>query len=81
MAPKLAAIELIKQHLNKDPRAADEVRSEMVDILFMSYPPQQNLSKDDRKQIGSLAKRKDLLVLPADKGAGDGDRNTMIRSR
>ena len=57
-----------KQHPNKDPRAADELRSEVVDVLSKSHPPKQNLSKDERKQISSLAKRKDLQVLPADKG-------------
>ena len=61
---ELATIELIKQHPNKDPRAADELRSEVVDILSKSHPQKQNLSKDQRKQISSLAKRKDLLVLP-----------------
>ena len=69
---------------------ADELRSEVADVLFKSHPPKQNLSKNERKQISSLAKRKDLPVLPADKNKAsvvmdtheykDKIMNTRIRS-
>ena len=63
LVTELAAIELIIQHPNKDPQVADELTSEMVDVLSKSHP-----KTDERKQIKNLAKRKDLLVLPAAKG-------------
>ena len=68
VATKLTAIELIKQRPNKDTQVADELRSEVVDVFSKCQPPKHNLSNNERKQISSLAKRKDLLVLPADKG-------------
>ena len=40
----------------------------MVDVLSKSHPPKHNLSNGERKQIRSLAKRKDLLVFLADMG-------------
>ena len=49
VATELAAVELIKQHPNKDPRYADVLRSEVLDIFFKSHLPKSNLFKDERK--------------------------------
>ena len=66
LASKLAVIELTKQYPNKDHWETDVLR--VVDALSRLHPPKQNLSKDERKQISSLAKRKDLLVLLVNTG-------------
>ena len=38
---ELAAVQLIKQHPNKDPQVADELRAEVVDVLAKYHPPKQ----------------------------------------
>ena len=47
---------------------AEFLRSDISNILSKARPPKQNISKEERGHIRSLAKRKDLLILPADKG-------------
>ena len=68
VATKLAEVELIKQDPNKAPRVVDEIRAEVIGVLSKSHTQKQNLYKDERKQISSLAKRKYLLVLPVNRG-------------
>ena len=54
--------------LSLPPTKADSLRSDIANILSKAFPPKQNFSKEDRVHIRSLAKRKDLVILPADKG-------------
>ena len=68
VATEMAALELIKNDLNHDPKAANALRTDVVDVLSEAHPPKQNINNMKRRMIQSLSKRKDLLVLPADKG-------------
>ena len=51
-----------------NPKAAIALRTDVVDVISKAHPPKQNISTNKRKMVQSLSKRKDLLVLPADKG-------------
>ena len=63
----MAALELIKKELKHDPKVANALQTDVVDVLSKAHPQKQNISKNERKMIPSLAKRKDLLIMPADK--------------
>ena len=68
VATKVGTLELIKKDLNHDPKAVNALRTDIVDVLSKAHPQKQNISKNKRMIIQSLSKRKDLLVLSADKG-------------
>ena len=52
----------------KDPIEANVVRAKVASILRNSKPPQDNLTNDERSGLKSLQARKDIKILPADKG-------------
>ena len=54
--------------LSLPPAKAESLRSDIANILCKARHPKQNISKEDRVHIRSLAKRKVLLIFPADKG-------------
>ena len=68
VATEVATLELMEKDLNHDPKAANALQTDLVDVLSKAHPPKQNVSKNERNMMQSLAKRKDLLILPADKG-------------
>ncbi len=47
---------------------AEDLRQSIVGELKKAKPPPSNISVKERKALKSLAKNKDILILPADKG-------------
>ena len=47
---------------------AEDLRHSVVGELKKAKPPQSNISAKERKALKSLAKNKDIMILPADKG-------------
>ena len=39
-----------------------------MDVLSKAHPLKQNINKNERKMIRSLAKKKNVMVLPANRG-------------
>ena len=60
--------QLYQEYQKHDPKAANALTADTVDALVKAHPLKQSISKSKRKMIQSIAKRKDLMVLPADKG-------------
>jgi hypothetical protein len=46
----------------------EQFRSEIVETLRNTNPPKSNLTREQRKSIKDLSKKKNILILPADKG-------------
>jgi hypothetical protein len=61
----ITGVEDVARRLNEE--KADELRFEMKKILKDSYPPRQNLSREEKKAITSL-KAKNVVITQADKG-------------
>ena len=62
----IVAAETACQKLPSDERPA--LRAEIAGVLRSAKPPKPNISKEERQALGVLAKEKDILILPADKG-------------
>ena len=50
------------------PTESAALRNEVAGILKSAKPPKSNISKGERKALGTLAKDKNIMILPADKG-------------
>ncbi|XP_076247886.1 LOW QUALITY PROTEIN: uncharacterized protein LOC143187549 [Calliopsis andreniformis] len=53
---------------NLPPEMANEVRRLTINALKLAKTPKSNLTKAERKALLELKQRKDILILPADKG-------------
>ena len=62
----IIATESACQKLPSEERPA--LRAEIAGVLRSAKPPKPNISKEERQALGVLAKEKDILILPADKG-------------
>ena len=64
-------ISSVPQHLLQETLSmANNLISGVVNILTKARPSKQNIGKEDRSLLNSLAKNEDILLLPADKGKG-----------
>ena len=62
----ILATESACQKLPAEERPA--LRAEIAGVLRSAKPPKPNISKEERQALAVLAKEKDILILPADKG-------------
>ena len=49
-------------------KKVDTIRLYIASVLSKARLPKQNINNEDRSIIKNLAKDKDILILPADKG-------------
>ena len=70
----IATIEDAVKDLEKE--EADTIRAKVSLTLLNSKPPEDNLSKDERKALKELQSDTSIVILPADKG-----RSTVILNR
>ena len=50
------------------PDKAEELMSRVCGVLRRATPPEDNMTKEQRKELINLKKNTNLLILPADKG-------------
>ena len=62
----IVATESACQKLPAEQRPA--LRAAMAGVLHSAKPPKPNISKEKKQALAVLAKEKDILILPADKG-------------
>ncbi|KAG8226059.1 hypothetical protein J437_LFUL006366 [Ladona fulva] len=59
----------IEPAIRKLPKeAAEEIRSQVTHFLKKAVPPKPNLSKEEKEALKELKTRKDIAILPVDKG-------------